>query len=289
MEMTLAKSQETNNFDALVTQFGLPRVNSMGTSIFDPIWREKEHAGRHTELLHIIAGSFDMVMPDCTIHGQAGDTVLTPANTPHRDVFPPDTRFEVYLIHFDWQGEKELLRRFTPAQLAHVSPAGKAQLASEFRAMYQIFQQHTAWSNELTSLKLLQILIMLCSEADAAQQSPQPDTAGQARRRQIMDQARALIQKHYHEPLSLDDIAEALHISPYHLSHVFSAESGFTLSSYLTSIRMQRAAELLRTAKLSVSEIAVAVGYRDPQYFSRVFRSNFGTSPSAYRTQASSI
>ena len=78
-------------------------------------------------------------------------------------------------------------------------------------------------------------------------------------------------------------IAEHLDISAWHLSHLFSEESGFTLSSYLTQLRMQTASDLLKNTKARVSEVANAVGYEDPNYFSKVFRKQVGCSPGRFR------
>jgi len=274
--------------DELLASFPPPRVVSIGRSIFDPIWAQNEHAGKSSEVLHVIRGSVDQVTSAGTVEGEEQDTIYTPQGTPHRDVFPPNTTFEVYLICFTWKGESALLKRYTPAQLTGVGPEVKSQISADFRQLYRDFERGGKLAQELASLRLLQIILTLCREAER-QSAPSDDAAqtdkGQARRLQIMAQARQVIQTRFHEPLSLEAIASALHISPYHLSHVFSAESGFTLSSYLTSVRMEKATQLLKGGKHTISEVAAAVGFRDPHYFSRVFRSYSGQAPSAYRVR----
>ena len=69
------------------------------------------------------------------------------------------------------------------------------------------------------------------------------------------------------------------------LAHIFSKESGFTLSSFLTQVRMQKAAELLSDPAAQVAEVAYAVGYEDANYFSKAFRRHFGYSPTRYRVR----
>jgi AraC-like DNA-binding protein len=257
----------------------------MGRSIFDPIWREKEHAGRNSEMLHVLRGSVELVMRDASVCGREGDTLYTPAGAPHRDVFPPGSTFEVYLVHFDWRGEAEFLRRVPVTALTPAPPPVQAQLALQFQQLHLTFQQQGPMTRELCGLRLLTILLTLARHALTPRSTGADVDLGAARSRQIMQLARQHIQRHYHEPLGLDDIAAALHLSPYHLSHVFSEQSGFTLSSYLTQVRMEKAAELLRDGRLPIRAVAAAVGYRDPQYFARVFRSHFQASPSSFRVR----
>ena len=67
--------------------------------------------------------------------------------------------------------------------------------------------------------------------------------------------------------MTLDGIARALNVSPFHLSHVFSEESFYPLFKYLSRLRMEKARALLAGGRLNVSEVARAVGYDDCNYF----------------------
>ena len=79
--------------------------------------------------------------------------------------------------------------------------------------------------------------------------------------------------------MSLNDIARALRVSPFYLSHVFGKESDFSLFNYLTALRMNRAKELLAEGKLNVAEAASMVGYDNTHYFAKIFRQHFGHAP----------
>jgi two-component system response regulator YesN len=110
----------------------------------------------------------------------------------------------------------------------------------------------------------------------------QRDDPGRKRRRRLMAQARRYLNEHFNDPICLDDVARALEVSAYYLSHVFSEENGFSLFTYLNALRMERARELLQERTCNVSEVARAVGYEDTNYFSKVFRKHFGRPPSDY-------
>ena len=85
------------------------------------------------------------------------------------------------------------------------------------------------------------------------------------------------------ENLSLNAVAKAANISPNYFSGVFSQEMGQTFVEYLTEKRMTRAKELLRYSGKRSSEVAYEVGYRDPRYFSFLFKKTQGCTPSSYR------
>lgn len=96
---------------------------------------------------------------------------------------------------------------------------------------------------------------------------------------------KAYIHEHYREKLYLSDLAEMVHLNHQYLSVLFKKETGIGISDYITEIRMEQARFLLRNTTGSIASIAEAVGYPDPQYFSRRFRRSTGLPPQTYRGQ----
>ncbi|MEX2444725.1 MAG: helix-turn-helix domain-containing protein [Alkalispirochaeta sp.] len=87
------------------------------------------------------------------------------------------------------------------------------------------------------------------------------------------------IDDHFSQPLSLAGVAEHCEISSGHLSRAFSEHVGTSFNDYLNSIRLETAQRMLQEGHHSVKEIAYAVGYHDPNYFSRIFKKFKGVSP----------
>ncbi|MBE1440657.1 response regulator [Paenibacillus sp. OAS669] len=101
---------------------------------------------------------------------------------------------------------------------------------------------------------------------------------------QMVDQAIAFIQRHYmQEGLSLQDVADHVHLSTNYLSMIFKKEAGINFSDFLTETRMKNAIRLLRSEELKTYEVAQQVGYSNPQYFSVIFKKFTGKTPSEFK------
>ena len=110
------------------------------------------------------------------------------------------------------------------------------------------------------------------------------DSRGSARYGAVIRKAQAYIDERFADSnLTLGDVAAHVALSNNHFCTTFSREMGMTFIEYLTSIRIRRAGELLRTTNMRTSEVAYAVGYNDPHYFSYLFKKNTGLSPRDYR------
>ena len=95
----------------------------------------------------------------------------------------------------------------------------------------------------------------------------------------------AFIQYHMEEELSLTTLAIAFDKNPSFLSHTFSKDMGVSLTKFIQQSRIQEAVRLFNTTKMSVSDVALTVGYQDFSYFSKTFSKFIGMSPREYRLQ----
>lgn len=100
----------------------------------------------------------------------------------------------------------------------------------------------------------------------------------------IIERVKKYIDENYaEEELSLNVAAAQVNFSPNHLSTIFSQETGQSFIKYLTDYRMNIAKELLRCTSKRSSVISLEVGYKDPHYFSYLFKKTQGMTPTQYR------
>jgi AraC family transcriptional regulator len=100
-----------------------------------------------------------------------------------------------------------------------------------------------------------------------------------------LQRARAFIDEHFAEHLSLVMVAALAGVHPVHLARTFRRAYDTTFSSYLRSVRLDFAREQLATTSVPLAAIAAAAGFCDQSHFSRLFRRDTGLTPAAYRTE----
>ena len=99
----------------------------------------------------------------------------------------------------------------------------------------------------------------------------------------MIRRAKAYIAGHYGDPVNLNEIARAMHVSTFYFCKLFRKATGLTFTDYLGRVRVERAKNLLLNPDLRVSEIAYTVGFQSLTHFNRIFRKTTGEAPTAFR------
>jgi AraC-like DNA-binding protein/ligand-binding sensor protein len=95
--------------------------------------------------------------------------------------------------------------------------------------------------------------------------------------------AKAYINEHLSEDITLGDVAKAVHMSRFYFCKSFRKHAGLHFTDYVSRLRIERSKELLLNPHLRISEIAYEVGFQSLTHFNRVFRRILGKSPTQYR------
>jgi len=114
-------------------------------------------------------------------------------------------------------------------------------------------------------------------QTEAGVEDPQSDAARKVER------SIAYMVEHINKPLQVATLASMANVSPSHFFALFKRRMGCPPMDYFTRLRMRHACRLLGSTSASVKEVAAALGYDDPFYFSRVFKSFHKVPPSLYR------
>ncbi len=109
------------------------------------------------------------------------------------------------------------------------------------------------------------------------------DAASAAAYKSEVQAAIDYMQHNYQHRITLATIASQVGLSSSYLCKIFKAETGQSITAYLTDLRMAKACELLQGGQYSIKEVAISIGIDDQLYFSRMFRKQYGVAPSEYK------
>ena len=158
----------------------------------------------------------------------------------------------------------------------HTPGAEEKDIAARLSGEYDIFSA----SGDLATFRATAERL-LKSALTARQESPAEMKYGH-----VVSRAEKYVEENFCDPnISLISTARHVGMSAAHFSTVFSQTAGRPFISYLTNLRMERAKKLLRETNMRLTDIAMEIGYNEPNYFSHVFRKTVGMTPKEYRQQ----
>ena len=100
---------------------------------------------------------------------------------------------------------------------------------------------------------------------------------------EIIKKAIGYIYEHFNTPLTLEETAASVHLHPSYFSSLFKQSTGSSFKEYLNMVRIEESKRLLSNTDYSIIDVAVAVGFEDQSYFSKVFKKYTGLTPKQYR------
>jgi len=234
----------------------------------------------HTEhvLGYLVDGSVRMVS-GAAIEAHTGDALLIPAGVPHRSLGGDADRWTVGFCASCLRLDEEhpLMRPFRAVRCGAVpvlpiARGRRRRLARLFREMKEECERNAPESPELARSLLLLLLGELCR---AMPQATHPSS--------LVAEALAVIQRRAFEPISLRDVAAAVHRTPAHVASEVKTATGYTVGDWLRAARVAEAAAWLAHSDETLDAIAERVGWRDKTHFIRQFRKVHGETPAAWR------
>lgn len=223
------------------------------------------------QLLYIYRGCGRFYIQDKWEVMPAGSIVLYRPHAPQIYTYSARDLSEIYWLHFAGTESDALLEKF------HIQNC----IIGENRVLKQLFDetilelqlhkplfQDIALSNFLKMLPLIRRLSL--SQSESYENSV------------VLDQLIIKLNTNYMDYWDISSMARFCNLSTDYFSHLFKKAMGSSPIQFLTSLRIEKAKELLLTEGLTVSEVAALVGYRDPMYFSKVFKKATGSSPKSF-------
>jgi two-component system response regulator YesN len=111
------------------------------------------------------------------------------------------------------------------------------------------------------------------------------DNETKSNRETLVKKIQIFVQKHLVEDVSLQKIAAHMYMHPVHVSRIYKLEAGENLSDYVFRLKMEKAAIMLTNSSLKNYEVAVQLGYQNPNYFIKVFKKYYSLTPQEFRSK----
>lgn len=247
---------------------------------------EKPHYHPYYEIYFLISGNCRMFIDHTIYYLSAGDIVMLAPYQLHQTIYGPGQPAERFTVNFVPEYIEYFASQCPDDGLASIFVRHRLSVKKEQQDYVKdLFLQMSGetLSNDCYSriqLKsfLFQLLTFLgrCRDPEQPDQTLDPDDA-------VIQEAAQYIYLHHSEPLTLEAVAKATHMSPAWFSRKFHRAVGLGFKEYLTHVRLESAAELLLTTNLSVTEIALTCGFSNGNYFGDVFKKVRGLSPREFR------
>lgn len=158
----------------------------------------------------------------------------------------------------------------------------KNEIFTLFQRLLLERSRQTVYSTLMISLELSQILVLL-GQCWAGQGISLPQVPERREQNRLVQDALLYFNSNFSSPIRISELAARLQVSQQYLARLFKAETGMSPLQYLNRLRIEKAKEAMRTSAVNISEAAMAAGFDNLYYFSRLFKQLEGMSPSAYR------
>ncbi len=241
------------------------------------------HLHRTYELFYVIRGGREYFIEDGFFQLSEGDIVIVPRELLHRTDGKDASR---YLVYFS----KEYMSKFfTEETLGALSLDRPFVFRPDERERDYFAMLLNTLFNEYTRIErtgnaeddptlagyLYQILFIITNRANVYI----PEEYSDGRIGKIVK----YINENYNRIEDIEEIASRFYLSKYHLCRIFKQNLGVSLVAYLNTIKVRAACEMIKSGKLSLTEISAECGFNSSSYFCKVFRGEKGTSPAEYK------
>lgn len=241
----------------------------------NPGWHVPPAPAEHHILLLLLSGEIVYNLPDRNCFTLSkGDMLFIPAGTMRYASSSGDQPHDMYAAHFRYAGSGEglpLLEAPRPLMTRLGSP-------DYMKHRFTLLTQH--WLRKSPCLKplchgmLLEMLAVMYEEACFPSITGEPSGTVAQLKQYILD--------HYRDNITVQDLAAYVGLTPNYISGLFRQETGVTLTAYIRQIRISAACDLLTGSQMKVGEISDYLGFCEPSYFNKVFKTVTGMLPSAY-------
>lgn len=248
-----------------------------------------EHTHNYYEFYYLYSGNCAFSVNGTLYPLSAGDAFLVAPNDYHFTCYEGTVPCERTTVYFYKDMLSSLLTSH-PELADALSKSGKIVLMKDKKASVEALLQQMCdennqadtYSMPILSLQLYQLLLQIKrSGMFYYEKATKPVSVSED-----IESVMEYINLNYHLPITLDEIANKVNLSPTYLSKKFRRVTGVTFKEYLNYIRIRKASQALLTTDDSITQIAADCGFNGSNYFKDIFRKTTGYSPREFRKQS---
>lgn len=242
------------------------------------------HQHKEMEMLTVTEGEAEFCVGQSAYHLRAGETLVVPPYTVHRAVLPKGKGVTYYCSYFclealhapDLKNGLEKGTLTLPYAITSAHPLCHLVFSTAEEVYTACTERRPGWELEICGkISLLFSAFLRGGEVTCAT----PDNKDKSFCRRVVE----YIDAHYNEPITSASTAGHLYLNNSYFCRLFKKNFSHCFTDYLTVYRIEKAKILLRTSELSITDVAMRVGFSGTSYFCKTFKRLTEHSPSHYR------
>ena len=243
-------------------------------------FRQRPNGARQDHLMLCVGGHGFVEIDGQRTHLAENQLLIIPKDTPHTYWAADDDPWSIYWVHFLGDDADYYVDRIPkPGQPVPVEESAREEATRLFRYCLDALHDGYGLPTLIYAAQSTQHILSLLLYRNRLLPSDQRSGS----RRAGMDSVIAYMQQNLDQNLRLEDFAREAGMSVSHFSERFRRQTGQSPMAYFIHLRMRLACRLLDLSGKPVKTVALEIGYKDPYYFSRIFKKSMGISPDRYR------
>ena len=245
---------------------------------YDTDWHSTMHSHYFSEFIYVLHGQGRFLVENTVLDIKENDLVIVNPHVEHTETSLKDHPLEYIVLGVD-----NVIFTFDPLgaassyRLYHYQEQA-SQMNWYLKTMLREVENKALY-HEVVCQNLLQVMISHMMRLANFTLS----VVSSRRLRSVSSSAKRFIDDHFKEAVTLQELADELHVGKFHLIHSFTEDYGISPINYLIARRVEESKTLLKTTDLNIAKIASFTGFSSQSYFSQCFRRLSGFTPNEYR------
>ena len=226
-------------------------------------------------IIYVNSGILTFMSNGESIDATSGSLVLIPSQSGYKYSYRGGEELGYYWLHFTGSDVEQCLEEYSLEFFPKIYSCPDAnRITQRFQSIFDAFEKQDRFRDRELSALLERLLIAIARSVSTDGSDPA-----------ILSRSIRYINANYSSDIKIPDLAAMEHLSTSRYNFLFKERLGVSPKKYILTLRMSWARELLLSTDLPIKQIGIMCGYEDSHFFSKCFKSFFGTTPTQYREE----